>query len=287
MGNLVEATGPACNRRVADRLGAQGPKTLLTLSVGSPAEAAYGWSMSHASGSAPVLDIDVEDREGARQPVSVAVDAVFNFGYAARDQDGLKAHLDETAAMGLPIPDTVPSLYSLPPDRVTTATELVVCGNATYAEVEYALILDRDGRWLITVASDHTDVIVEKGDVARGKAMAPDVLAPVAWPLDDVEAHADEMILRCQLGGDEAAEVQRGTLGSLLAARQLIATLARRCGQDAGPGTVILSGTIGGEPRPGGAAWRIGLEDPVLGRTLEHAYGVRALAAELPERAWS
>jgi hypothetical protein len=211
-----------------------------------------------AAARRPTLRFDVAARDGSLETVEVEVQQLLNFGYAARDQAGLRAHLDECVERGLPVPGTVPSLYPIVPERVSTTDRIVVSGPDTYAEVEYALVCAPDGRWLITVASDHSDAAVERESVSRGKNMTPNVLAPEAWWLDDVQGDLDAMVLTCQrLDGETPATMQRDALSTLLAPRDLFAILERRIGGVPAPGTVLLSGTIGGEPeaaRPTGGS---------------------------------
>jgi hypothetical protein len=217
------------------------------------------------------------------EPVDVEVRSVLNFGYAARDQDGLRAHVEELAERGVAGPATIPALYSLVPDRVTTDSAIRVVGHETYAEVEYALVLAAPGRWLVTVASDHTDAIVEEADMPRGKGMVPDVLAPDAWWLEDVAERFDQLVLSCEQLDGTPAVAQHGPLSSLLPVEVLLETLERRLGHAPEVGTVVLSGTIDGLPERDGRRWRISLVDPAAGRTIEHVYRVDVLPAELHE----
>ena len=232
-----------------------------------------------------MLRLEVERTDGTRAPVEVAVESAYNFGYAARDQDGLKRHLEEQAALGMPVPDTVPVIFPVVPAQITTSDGITVVGDASYAEVEYALINSADLGWLLTVASDHSDREVERHDVPRAKNMTPDVVAPIAWPLEEVAGHLDELELVCahRSSGGEEAEVQRGPLSGLLDPDGLREILQRRLGRKLGPGTVILSGTIDGEPPSGAQEWRIALRDPRLGREISHAYTVTELPTELNE----
>lgn len=216
--------------------------------------------------------------------VAVPVAAVFNFGYAGRDQEAVRAHVAELASRGIAAPATVPTLYGIPRDRVTTATAIEVVGHDTYAEVEYALALAPGGRWLVAVASDHTDTIVEEADMARGKGMAPDVLSPAAWWLDELGGRFDELVLSCErLDGGAPTVTQRAPLSSLLEPAALLETLRRRLGPDPAPGTVVLSGTIDGHPEAGARRWRIALEDVAGGRRIEHTYAVEPIEPELRE----
>jgi hypothetical protein len=228
------------------------------------------------------LRFEVASTDGTVEPVAVGVRAMFNFGYAARDQDGLRAHLAECAQRGLPVPGVVPSLYPVLADRVTVAPTLAVLGGSTYAEVEYALIRAPGGRWLITVASDHSDAEAERESTPRGKNLAANVLAPAAWWLDEVADDLDAAVLCCErLDGDAAEIVQRDPLATLLAPEALLALLAERTGTEPADGTVILSGTINGEPPVGARRWRISLQDGAGERRIEHSYDVDPLPEEL------
>lgn len=223
---------------------------------------------------------------GRSEAVEVPVAAVLNFGYAGRDQAAVRAHVAELAQRGVAAPATVPTLYGVPRDRVTTAGAIEVVGHDTYAEVEYALVLAPDGRWLLTAASDHTDAVVEEADMARGKGMAPDVLAPAAWWLDELNGRLDALVLSCERlddGGAATRVTQRGTLSALLDPQALLETLRRRLGRDPVPGTVVLSGTIDGHPEPGARRWRIALEDAAGARRIEHVYDVEPIEPELGE----
>lgn len=226
----------------------------------------------------------VHPLSGPPEQISVEVGPAFNFGYAARDTAGVDAHIAECAARGLPTPSTVPALYPLMPDRVTTEATIGVAGETTYAEAEFALVLAPNDRWLLTVASDHSDALVEQASVARAKNAAPDVLANEAWWLDEVEGEADAFRLTLErLDRDDGLPVQDGRLGELLSPRTLIDLLAHRLGTPPPPGTVVLSGTINGEPPLEVSRWRVTLADQERGRRLVLEYTVEALPGEIDE----
>ena len=230
------------------------------------------------------ISLSALSTSGPPEAVSVDVTAAFNFGYAARDTAGIEAHIAECAARGIPTPSTVPALYPLTLDRVTTAGTITVAGETTYAEAEYALVLAPNGRWLITVASDHSDALVEGASVARAKNAAPDVLASEAWWLDEIEGETDALRLTLERADrDGSPPAQQGTLGELLPPRTLTGLLGRRLGTPPSPGTVLLSGTINGEPPLEVARWRITLADEARARSLVLEYSVEALPGEIGE----
>ncbi len=229
------------------------------------------------------LNLTIHEINGDTKSVPFRVREVFNFGYAGRNQKAIQEHVEELVGLGLPAPTTVPALFLLPPQQATTAQELVVAGSDSYGEVEYALLFSEDG-WLVTVASDHSDFAVERLSTARSKAICPDVLSSDCWRLDDLLPQWDQLELKC-IRTDEQGEkeFQHGSLIELLPPADLLAILERRLGRKPLIGSVILSGTLAGEPLPGATSWLVSMSDPSTGRMLEHRYQVRALADELVE----
>ena len=222
--------------------------------------------------------------EGASElVVAVPVSGVYNFGYAGRDQDSVRAHVRELQGRGVPAPAIVPTLYPLGAGGATTETRISVFGDQTFGEVEFALINSSAG-WLVTVASDHTDALVETVSVSRAKRTCPDVVADRAWRLTDVADHFDglELVSECaSAGGVPAQQVQRGSCGALLSPATLQELWTQRVGRTPPEGTVILSGTIGGEPPPGMGIWQMRLHDPVRRADLRLDYRVDSLPEEL------
>jgi hypothetical protein len=102
-------------------------------------------SSHHAAGSR--LALQVHSAGGEPAPLTVAVTEAYNFGYAARDRDGVQEHVEQMRALGLPAPQQVPAIFPIPPDRISTASELVVSGEMTYGEVEFALIKTDEYGW--------------------------------------------------------------------------------------------------------------------------------------------
>ena len=102
-------------------------------------------------------------------------------------------------------------------------------------------------------------------------------MAPVLWELEEVSGHWDRMILRA-FAWIEGARVlyQEGTLDSMLSVPELI---QRGFGGKGLPdGCAMFGGTFAaiGGIRPA-ARFEFELEDPVLNRSIRHAYDVIAL----------
>lgn len=119
----------------------------------------------------------------------------------------------------------------------------------------------------------------------KAKGMCPDVVGAQAWALADIADSWDDCVLRMWAGpetGGEPTLLQEGTVGHLLSPQQIIDTLERRRGRGTLPaGTVILSGTIAGEPTPGAVHWSAELADPGRGRRLRIDYDLLVLSTEL------
>ncbi len=227
------------------------------------------------------VQLSITKADASRDQAALDVAAAYNFGYAGRTREAAQAHVDELRELGLPAPERVPAIFPLPPGRVTTADAVQVSGDASYGEVEFALVRSERG-WLVAAASDHSDFTIEKVSTAHAKTIYPDVLSREAWLLDEVAERWDDITMTSErFDGTGWAVVQSGTAGELLAPAQLIEELAARSGSEPAVGTVILSGTIGGDVVPGGAAWRNTLSDPATGRSLVVEYRVEGRPLEI------
>lgn len=212
-----------------------------------------------------------------RRDLPFSVRAVWNGGWAGRDQADVRRHIEELAEHGVPAPTTTPILFPLSNNLVTTADQIQVISGQTSGEVEFALLIGDDGEVYVTVASDHTDRAAERHGVQLSKQLYPNVLAPEVWPYSEVCGHWDRLVLRSWATiADERTPYQEATLASLLSADEWLAILdadgLRR------PGLVFVSGT---PPTVSGLlfadAFEMELEDPVLGRRIRHRYAVEVL----------
>ncbi|GAA3089115.1 2-keto-4-pentenoate hydratase/2-oxohepta-3-ene-1,7-dioic acid hydratase in catechol pathway [Kribbella aluminosa] len=205
----------------------------------------------------------------------VAVRYALNAGYAGRDTAEVRHHVDELAALGVPAPNRVPTLYPLSASLVSRPGTVQVAHGQTSGEAEWALIVTPDD-YLLTVACDHTDRALEVHGVAWSKQSAPDVLGDVAWRLAEIDDELDRFTLRAWVRHGEREElIQDGTLAQLLPPAYWIKELGTRLV----PGTVLLSGTI---PMLGGVdqfgdGWRVEMTDP-RGVSSRISYRVEELA---------
>jgi 2-keto-4-pentenoate hydratase/2-oxohepta-3-ene-1,7-dioic acid hydratase in catechol pathway len=208
----------------------------------------------------------------------VVVRYALNGGYAGRDTEQVQHHVDELAALGVPAPSRVPTLYPLSATQVSQADAVQVPHRRTSGEAEWALVVgDGPDDLLLTVACDHTDRDLEVHGVAWSKQAAPDFLGDVAWRLQDVADQLDDFTLRAWVRhGDTEQLIQDGTLAQLLPPAYWVQALSEQ--GLLRPGTVLLSGTI---PMVAGVdqfadGWRVEMTDP-QGRTSRIAYQVEQL----------
>ena len=210
------------------------------------------------------LTFTVIDTRSAATPLTLAVDQAV----LARDK-----HIAELQAIGIARPATTPIYYRVSARRLTLADSIEVCGNDSSGEVEFVLI-GWQGRTFVGLGSDHTDRKVESYSVTVSKQMCDKPMASVLWELDDVIGHWDRMILRSFAVTTGKRELyQEGTLDAMLSVEELI-----KRGFEGGrlpDGCVMFGGTFAakGGIRPADR-FEYELEDPVLKRSIRHAYDV-------------
>lgn len=211
-------------------------------------------------------------RDGSDQ-VGVTLTSLVIAGWTGRDEAAVRHHIEELAAIGVPPPSSVPVYYRAAAANLTQAATLEVLGPDSSGEVEPVLVAFADGLWL-GVGSDHTDRKAEAAGIALSKQLCGKPIGRSLWRFEEVEAHWDALILRATATIDGAAVLyQEGTLAALRHPRDL---MARRPGGPALPaGTLMFCGTLGaiGGIRPA-SRFDMELHDPVLGRSLHHAYDI-------------
>ncbi|KAA2235529.1 DUF2848 domain-containing protein [Salinarimonas soli] len=198
-------------------------------------------------------------------------------GWAGRDEAGIRHHIEELAAIGVPPPSSVPVFYRVAAANLTQADALVVLGPDSSGEVEPVIVSLDDGLWL-GLGSDHTDRKAETVGIALSKQLCGKPVGRMLWRLDEVEDHWDSLVMRAHaVIGGERVVYQEGPLSALRTPADL---LARRPGGPAlPPGWAMFGGTLGaiGGIRPA-TRFEMELDDPVLGRVMRHAYSI----VELP-----
>jgi hypothetical protein len=205
----------------------------------------------------------------------VTVEGLVIAGWTGRDEAAVAEHIAELERLGVPRPATTPCYYRVGAALLTTAPAIEVLGRTSSGEAEAVIVSAEDGLWL-GLGSDHTDRALERTGVALSKQVCPKPLAPVLWPLAEVEDHWDDLTLASvATQGGTSRLYQQGRLAAMRHPRDLIARLG---GAGLAPGWVMFCGTL---PVHGEIAHadilELSLEDPRLGRRIDHRYEVRAL----------
>jgi uncharacterized protein DUF2848 len=219
------------------------------------------------------------DAQDTTTPLTLPIDQAVIAGWTGRDPVARDKHIAELEAIGIARPASTPIYYRVAARRLTTADSIEVSGSETSGEVEFVLI-GWQGRIFVGLGSDHTDRKVETYSVTVSKQMCDKPIAPVLWELEEVAGHWDQMILgsHAWIGGKREL-YQEGTLDNMLPVAELI---HRGFGSRGFPdGCAMFGGTFAakGGIRPA-SRFEYELEDPVLKRTIRHAYDV----IELPVR---
>lgn len=198
-------------------------------------------------------------------------------GWTGRDRAAMEKHIAELEELGVPRPASTPMYYRVAAARLTTAPAIEVSGEDSSGEVEFA-VLRLDGRLWIGIGSDHTDRKVETMGVAISKQLCDKPIGRDWWLFDDVAPHWDALRLRAHIAENGRRVLyQEGPVTTMQDPRELIAGYADNRG-GLPEGGLMFCGTLAalGGIRPA-AEFDVELHDPVLERTLRHAYRIDTL----------
>ena len=213
------------------------------------------------------------DAQGTTTPLTLPIDQAVIAGWTGRDPVARDKHIAELEAIGIARPATTPIYYRVAARRLTTADSIEVSGGDSSGEVEFVLI-GWQGRIFVGLGSDHTDRKVETYSVTVSKQMCDKVWRRCCGSWRRSAGHWDQMILRAFAWIDGARVLyQEGTLDSMLSVAELI---QRGFGGKGLPdGCAMFGGTFAakGGIRPA-SRFEFELEDPVLKRSIRHAYDV-------------
>lgn len=228
----------------------------------------------------PQLSFNVISRDGATACVATEIEQLVIAGWAGRDPQAIRAHIDELAALGVAPPSTTPCFYRVSSALLTQAPTVSVLGARSGGEIE-CVFVDSPVGTLVAIGSDHTDREVEAYGVAVSKQVCAKPVGREAWLYADVADHWDALVMRAWLVArdGERAEYQHGAVSGLLAPETLwqrfgaARAMPARCAMYGG--TVAVHGAIAA--MTSGDAFELELHDPVLDRRLRHRYTVVAL----------
>jgi hypothetical protein len=175
--------------------------------------------------------------------IDFAPQRVIIAGYTGRNQEAVRAHIDELAAQGIPAPAEIPTIFRTTLDRLTMDSEVEVLGEHTSGEAEVVLFVNAGDIW-VGLGSDHTDRELEKVDIAASKQVCPKPVSAEVWRYADVRDHWDSLVLRSWVGEAGREQLyQEGRMSAVLMPEDLLAILRRRVGKLL-DGAVIYTGTI-------------------------------------------
>lgn len=208
--------------------------------------------------------------------VGVQIEQLIIAGWAGRNEAAIEHHIEELAALGIPRPSATPLYYRVAAEVLTQADELTVLGSESSGEVEPVIVAMADGLW-VGIGSDHTDREAEARGIALSKQLCGKPVGRQLWSYADVEDHWDELQIRSWAVIDgERVLYQDSAISALRTPRDLI---RRHVGIDTlRPSTLMFCGTPGtvGGIRPA-TRFEMQIVDPVLNRTLDHAYDIDVL----------
>src|SRR5687767_2086306 len=192
-------------------------------------------------------------------------------GWTGRDEQALRKHVEELAALGVKPPKTTPIFYRVAASLLTFNDEIQVSGLDTSGEVEFVL-LKTESDLRVAVGSDHTDRKAETIGVSLSKQLCAKPVSIESWRYDEVRPHWERLMLRAWADGQL---YQEGAVTAMRAPEDLLARHPLKQGWAMFCGTLAAKGGI----RPA-KRFRMELEDPVLGRKLAHDYVVKVLPVE-------
>jgi 4-hydroxyphenylacetate 3-monooxygenase len=208
---------------------------------------------------------------GTNTTIKVNNPTVVVAGYTGRDEESVRHHIEELAAIGVKPPESIPSFFLMDRGVLTQRPDLTVNGIFTSGEVEPVLIRC-GGQLYLSVGSDHTDRDMERESVFQSKAICPKPVANEAilltehifsdWDAITAESYVDGVLY------------QQGSLVSLKIPTEVLDLFCTRYPEVVGD-IVMFCGTwplINGE-FIAGDEWKISLTTP-NDISLSHRYKI-------------
>jgi 4-hydroxyphenylacetate 3-monooxygenase len=162
---------------------------------------------------------------------------------------------------------------------LTSSDEVGAHGARSSGEVEIVLV--KSDRLYIGVGSDHTDRDLERASILWSKAACANVLAPRLWVWDEIAEHWDRCRIRSHVDGRLYQDVG---VDAFISPPDILRILEERVQLLKGD-FVVFCGTIVALAKELGFGnrWSFEMDDPVLGRTIRHAYSISQLMTEVRE----
>jgi len=186
----------------------------------------------------PVLAL----RDGTTgEPIAFEPKRVLLAGYTGRDQQSVKKHIEELLAQGVPAPSRVPITYPSFPWLIQVDGAVGAAAGWSSGEIEFVLLTTERGVY-VGVGSDHTDRDLERTDMIPAKQAFPKILGERIWPLGQLDAEWDTLMLRSWVTRERARTLyQEGSVALIMAPAELLRFATKA---DITPGWVVYSGTM-------------------------------------------
>ena len=222
------------------------------------------------------LNFSVHRRDSV-DAVTLTINHFVIAGWTGRDKAAVEKHIAELEELGVKRPASTPVYYRASCARLTQAPAIECTGPDSSGEVEFMLV-EAGGERYLGIGSDHTDRTVEAYGITVSKQVCDKPVGRDLWLLADVTPHWDQLMLRSwAVINGERVLYQQGSVATMLPPEEVRAGYNDDASLAAG--SVMLCGTlaaIGGIRSA--SRFEFEIEDPVLGRKIQHAYDV----VELP-----
>lgn len=221
------------------------------------------------------LELFIDGRFDRR--IEFTVTKIINAGYAGRNQEEVRKHIEELKALGVPAPDKTPTFFPKPANLITVGNYLEVADTDNTGEAEYVLLVGENDEVYVAAGSDHTDRKLEVTSILKAKQMYPNFISRTVWRLADIEDHWDDIILRAWVNGQREKVCQEARLAALLTPRDLL-VLVRPLVEGQLAGTVIYSGTVATRSEIAfSSRFEMELVDEIRGERLYCGYAVKLI----------
>lgn len=211
--------------------------------------------------------------------ITINATNVYCIGNSGRNEEVINKHIEELMNEGIPAPENIaPCFTQVSNYLLSQENSIQVVGSATTGEVEFVLLYQEE-KVYVTVGSDHADRQLEAACSPHAKQVCGKPLANIAWPLEEIIKHWDELWLSCYVSNNGNWELyQTGTVASLLNISQIL-EIVKNNGIDISSGLVLFCGTLllDNGKFVYGDKYKIVLEDPVLHRIIKHSYDVQII----------
>ena len=185
------------------------------------------------------------DRGRKEEEISFELWRLVNAGYTARNQEGIRKHIEELKKEGIPAPDSAPTAYEVISNLVSFDRTIEVVGEKTSGEAEYVLLCSGH-EVFVGVGSDHTDRELETVSIIKSKQICPNVMSNRVWELKEVRKNWDGIMLRSWVKNDQGGRVlyQESSLSVMLSPEDLMEFIRKKMDDGRLDGVMIFSGTV-------------------------------------------